>query len=53
MLRINDAIALQDWEITETFSHNEAGGMLLSFGFTFLTLDVIQSAAKVFRVSLQ
>jgi hypothetical protein len=34
-------------------SHNDVGGMLLSFGFGFLALDIIQSSAKVFRVELQ
>jgi ABC-type transport system involved in multi-copper enzyme maturation permease subunit len=31
----------------------EAGGALLGFGFGFVALDIIQSAAKVFRVELQ
>lgn len=34
-------------------SYQDAGGTLLGFGFGFLTLDVVQSAAKVFRVELQ
>ncbi len=34
-------------------NHGDVGGMLLGFGFTFLALDVVQSAAKVFRIELQ
>jgi len=36
-----------------SISHQDAGGTLLGFGFGFLALDIIQSAAKVFRVELQ
>lgn len=36
-----------------SISHNDLGGTLLGFGFGFLALDVVQSAAKVFRVELQ
>jgi hypothetical protein len=34
-------------------SHQDVGGTLLGFGFGFLALDIVQSAAKVFRVELQ
>jgi hypothetical protein len=36
-----------------SISREGVGGSLLGFGFGFLTLDIIQSAAKVFRVELQ
>jgi hypothetical protein len=36
-----------------TISPSEVGGTLLGFGFAFLALDIVQSAAKVFRVELQ
>ena len=36
-----------------SISHQDVGGTLLGFGFGFLALDIVQSAAKVFRVELQ